>query len=203
MILEELKDKQSAESSINDIKKLETENLLKNAYVLEIQQKLEGCYDKENKIDPDKLLGFVKFLDKDLYGVNQSISELYDITCSVNNVCDYLKTLKLKIMETQKAIKLIQNYLKGYSLWSNLYGIGLDPGNYSMSYTELGIILFDFDEEAKYIDEVGDVFFKNADKMISKHTGFVNKLEEDLLTNTAIDNYSDWKALKHQIKIKA
>jgi len=104
-------------------------------------------------------------------------------------------------METQKAIKLIKNYLLNYCLYDRLNSIGFDPDVYGINYTELGCLIFDIDENVEFIDEVGENFYNHADKLIQTHndkSNFHHKIPDDLLTSTAINVYSDWKALKLQ-----
>jgi len=103
-------------------------------------------------------------------------------------------------METSKAIKLIENYITHHILIDNLWDIGFSPEHWMLDKTGLCTIIFDIDENRKDIDDVLESFCSHTKKLMSK-INFHHKIPEELLTSTAIDIYSDWKAYsqKHQI----
>lgn len=96
-------------------------------------------------------------------------------------------------METTKAIILIKSYIKQYALHNNLMQIGFIADNYEPDYTDVLCSMFNFDNES--IDEVGDIFFDESDKLFNDHN-FTNSIPDSKLTSTALEIYSGFKALR-------
>ncbi|MGB2528215.1 hypothetical protein [Flagellimonas sp. SN16] len=96
-------------------------------------------------------------------------------------------------MEITKAIILIKSYIKQYALHNNLMQIGFGPENYEPDYTDVLCSIFNFDIER--IDEVGDIFFDESNKLLSDHN-FTTSIPDSKLTSTALEIYSGFKALR-------
>ena len=92
--LNKLKEYHSSEGIIKDLRNLEKENLLKNAFVIEVQQKLEKCYDAKGKFVASRAENLIDYLERHLYGVNQDTETLYNYSCTVDMLCDYLESTK-------------------------------------------------------------------------------------------------------------
>ena len=92
--LKKLKEYHSSEGIIKDLRNLEKENLLKNAFVIEIQEKLERCYDSEGKFIASRAENLIDYLERHLYGVSQNTETLYNYSCTVNMLCEYIETEK-------------------------------------------------------------------------------------------------------------
>ncbi|MGB2528216.1 hypothetical protein [Flagellimonas sp. SN16] len=93
--LEKLKDYGSTQTIKKELRILERENLLKNAYLIDLQRKRRHCYDKSGNIDLKGVKGFLSYLEVNIDGVNQGIGELYDISSTVDIVCEHLDSLQL------------------------------------------------------------------------------------------------------------
>jgi hypothetical protein len=106
-------------------------------------------------------------------------------------------------MKTSKAIRLIKAYLIHYTLLDNLTKIGLSPDTWHLGVSDLCEIIFDIDTDRNDIDEVLEDFCKYADEMKGKISNFNDIIPDELLTSTAIDIYSDWKAYSQRQPIKA
>ena len=100
-------------------------------------------------------------------------------------------------METNKAILLIKSYIRSYSLYDRLNYIGLNADNYYPDCIDVLKVFFDFDNES--LDDFAEVFYLASEKLIDGHEFSRNHIPDEILTNTAIDIYSDWKALKQSI----
>lgn len=93
--VELLNDYATPELIVAELRSLEKENLLKNAYIVELQRRRQSCYDKDGNIDQEGFKEFLSYLEKDIDGMNQGIGELSNLSSTVNIVCEHLNTLKL------------------------------------------------------------------------------------------------------------
>ena len=92
--LKKIKEYHYSERKIKDLMKMEKEKLLKNAFVIEIQEKLERCYDSEGKFIASRAENLIDYLERHLYGVSQNTETLYNYSCTVNMLCEYIETEK-------------------------------------------------------------------------------------------------------------
>ncbi|WP_421810556.1 hypothetical protein [Flagellimonas sp.] len=106
-------------------------------------------------------------------------------------------------METSKAIRLIKDYVTHYMLMDNLWSIGLRTDNWLLNKSGLCEIIFDIKPNGYDSDEILESFCKHADKLNKSITNSYETLPDDKITSTAIDIYSDWKALIQKQPIKA
>ena len=101
-------------------------------------------------------------------------------------------------MKTSKAITILKGCLLHYQLLNKLYSIGLCPDAYCPNITEVGTAIFDWDSNRSDIDEVVKIFFKHGDSLDSMHLDVNTPIPDSMLTDAAMDLYSDW----HQFSIR-
>lgn len=93
--VELLNDYATPQQIVEELRILERENLLKNAYLIELQRRHQYCYDKNGEIDLGGTKEFLDYLQENIDGMTQVIGDLSNISCTVNIVCEHLNTLKL------------------------------------------------------------------------------------------------------------
>ena len=97
-------------------------------------------------------------------------------------------------METSKAIKILKNSILHYAIIDRLLYIGIDSDKYIGDFQMLYELIFD--KENKDHDPT-DIFYRHCEKLSKQNSYGDVKFTDEALTNTAIEIYSDWKALSN------
>ena len=77
------------------LSKLETDNLIKNAFLLEVSEALKGCYSDDLKVKNERIESLLDIVSTQIDGITQNSLELSNVSFTINNVCDLIERIEV------------------------------------------------------------------------------------------------------------
>jgi len=84
----------NAKETTTSLRKLDSENMIKNAFLLEVREQVQQCYNDKGKPIDKEVNTLLSLLSLQIDGVTQNSFELANGNHTINRVCEVLEYVK-------------------------------------------------------------------------------------------------------------